>query len=531
MDQYKVMLVDDEEDAREAIERCINWEEIGYRVVAGADNGEDALIKAEQYSPDVVLTDIQMPFMDGLTFCRRLKEIMPDVRIIIFSGYDEFEYAQEAIRLEAEEYILKPINAEELTKVFLKIKERLDDDYDRRHNTEQLKKFYEESLPVLKEQFLIGLLEGHFGDEQIKTYSQDYGFSFDNAFYSVGMLVQEKDQTNDHPLNGGLLSVSLMNLVKERLAAYPTYTCINYLGTVVVIGGLKNTGEHRQFIACMDLLCKTSKKLYGLDTVAGVGKIYGNAHDISRSFDEAREAVEYRMLIDGDQAIYIGDVEPKTGEMLTLDEKLMKRLVTEIKVGDDKGLNEAVEDVCTHLKKSTASIPQLRLYCTELIIELARLAAMYQLEGRWESTGDLLVKAESFTSFDEITGWLKDLCVRLKDVIREDRQDATRALGEKAEAYIRDHYMDSKLSVDMLCSHLGIGTTYFSTVFKKETGLNFVAYLTKVRMEEAVRLLKETDEKSYVIAGMVGYDEPTYFSYVFKKAYGVSPAKYRNNKE
>ena len=526
MDLYKVMLVDDEEEAREAIARCINWEEIGYKVVAEAENGEDALLKAEQYSLDVVLTDIQMPFMDGLTFCRKLKEMMPDVRIIIFSGYDEFEYAQEAIRLEAEEYILKPINSEELTKVFLKIRERLLLDYDRRHNIEQLKKFYEESLPILKEQFMIGLLEGHFGEEQIKTYSTDYGFRLDYAFYSVGILVQDKN-TSDHPLNGGLLSVSLMNLTRERLSFYPGYICINYLGTVVVIAGLKTTVEHRQFIALMDQLCKTSKKQYGLDTVAGIGKIYGNVYDICRSFDEAREASEYRMLMEGDQAIYIGDVEPKTGDMITLDEKLMRRLITEIKVGDDSGLSEAVGDVCFHLKKSSASMPQLRLYCTELVIELTRFATMYRLEGKWEGTQELLKKADSFTSFDEMEEWLEELCIRLKDAIREERQDATRILGEKARDYIMDHYKDSKLSVDMLCAHLGVGATYFSTVFKKETGLNFIAYLTKVRMEEAVRLLKETDEKSYVIAGMVGYDEPTYFSYVFKKTYGVSPAKYR----
>ncbi len=525
---YKVMLVDDEEDAREAIAGCINWGEIGYEVVAEADNGEDALIKAEQFTPDVVLTDIQMPFMDGLTFCKKLKEIMPDVRIIIFSGYDEFEYAQEAIRLEAEEYILKPINSEELTKVFLKIRERLDDDYNSRHNIEQLKKFYEESLPVLKEQFMIGLLEGHLSEEQIKSYSGDYGFSFDYAFYSAGILVQDKGNAGNQPLDAGLLSVSLMNLVKEKLSVFPGYMCLNYLGTVVVIAGFKNTQEHRQFISTMDILCKLSKKLYGLDTVAGIGKIYGNIRDIFRSFDEAGEAARYRMLMEGDQAIYIGDVEPKNGDVITLDEKLMKGLITELKIGDSLSVKEAVDDVCAHMRKSSDSIPQLRLYFTELVIELTRLATMYQLEGKWESTKELLEKVEGFHSFDEMKEWLEALCLRLKEAIREERQDATRLLGEKAKAYIEEHYTDSKLSVDMLCSHLGVGTTYFSNVFKKETGLNFVAYLTRVRMEAAVKLLTETDEKSYVIAGMVGYDEPTYFSYVFKKAYGVSPAKYRH---
>ncbi len=523
---YKVMLVDDEEDAREAIAGCVNWNEIGYEVVAEADNGEDALVKAEQYNPDVVLTDIQMPFMDGLTFSRRLKEIMPDVRIIIFSGYDEFEYAQEAIRLEAEEYILKPINSEELTKVFLKIRERLDDDFDKRHNIEQLTKFYKESLPILKEQFMIGLLEGHLSEDQITGYSKDYGFSFDHAFYSVGVLIQEKGATQ--PLDPGLLSISLMNLVKDRLSAFDGYTCLNYLGTIVVIAGFKNTGEHRKFISNMDMLCKMSKKLYGLDTVAGIGKIYGNIIDISRSFEEAGEAARYRMLMEGDQAIYIGDVEPKNGDVITMDEKLMKSLITEIKIGDTASVKGAVDEVSNHMRKSSVSIPQLRLFCTEIVIELFRLASMYQLEDRWESTQGLLEKVESFVSFDEMREWLEQLSLGLKEAIDEERQDATRVLGEKAKAFIEEHYMDSKLSVDMLCSHLGVGTTYFSTVFKKETGLNFVAYLTKVRLDEAVRLLTETDEKSYVIAGMVGYDEPTYFSYVFKKAYGVSPAKYRH---
>ncbi|MBR4169518.1 MAG: response regulator, partial [Lachnospiraceae bacterium] len=173
MNLYKVMLVDDEADAREAIAKCVDWNAIGYQVVAEAENGEDALEKAEQYAPDVVLTDIQMPFMDGLTFCRKLKSIMPETRIIIFSGYDEFEYAQEAIRLEAEEYILKPINADELIKVFAKIRERLDEDFDRRHNIDRLKRFYQDSLPILKEQFLIGVLEGRLSTEQITAYAAD----------------------------------------------------------------------------------------------------------------------------------------------------------------------------------------------------------------------------------------------------------------------------------------------------------------------------------------------------------------------
>ncbi len=529
MELYKVMLVDDEADAREAIAKCVDWEAIGFRVVAEAENGEDALDKSEQFAPDVVLTDIQMPFMDGLTFCRKLKELMPEVRIIIFSGYDDFEYAQEAIRLEAEEYILKPINAEELVRVFEKIKKRLDDDFDRRHNTDQLMRFYQESLPILKEQFLVGLLEGRLSAEEIKSYAADYEMKMDAPFYTVAVLVQEEDASGKQPMHTGLLGVSLKNMVEERFASFEDVVCMNYLGTVVVIAGLKNTQAHKQFIFRMDQLCKMSKKQYGLDTSAGIGKVYGSARDIARSFEEAKEASMYRMLVDSNQAIFIGDVEPKNSEIVTLDEKLIQKLLREIKIGTSETMAEAVDDIVGHLRKASVSMPQLRLFCTEIVIELNRLAAMYSAETELGNAQDLFEKIDQFHSFEEMQSWLVALGEKLMQSIRKDRQDSTRILGEKAIEYIREHYKDSTLSVDMVCSHLGVGTTYFSSIFKKDTGMNFVAYLTRVRMEEAVRLLENTEEKSYVIAGMVGYEEPTYFSYVFKKQYGVSPAKYRQN--
>ncbi len=531
MNLYKVMLVDDEAEAREAIARCVNWEEIGYTVVAEAENGEDALEKAEQFLPDVVLTDIQMPFMDGLTFCRRLKETMPDVRIIIFSGYDEFEYAQEAIRLEAEEYILKPIHADDLVKVFSRIRERLDAEFDERHNIDQLTQFYEESLPILREQFLTGLLEGRVNPDQIQKHASDYGLRLDAAFYTVGVLLMEEDPRAEQTLNANLLGISLKKLTMERFESYPDIMCMNYLGTVVVIAGLKSTGELGAFVSEMDLICKLFRKQYGPDTTAGIGKVYGNAKDISLSFGEAKEATQYRMLLSSNQAIYIGDVEPKNSETLSMDEELLKELIRQVKIGDEESVSNAIDAIIVHFKKTSASVMQLRLYCTEILIECNRLASIYKAEAEWGNTQEYLEKIETFHSFEEILTWLKELCEKLMHIIMRSRQDSSRKLGEKAIAFIEEHYTESGLSVDMVCQHLGVGATYFSAIFKKETGMNFVAYLTKTRMEKAVELLESTDLKSYVIAGRVGYEEPTYFSYVFKKHYGVSPAKYRQNKE
>ena len=216
MDLYKVILVDDEEEVREAIRKRINWEEIGFTVAGTAENGEEALELAETCEPDVVMTDIQMPFMDGLTLLRKLKERFPDLRSVIFSGYDDFEYAKEAIRLESEEYILKPVDAEELRKVFARIKDRLDEQIKQRRNVEQLSKYYEDSRPMMKEQLIIGLLEGRELQFDLERYQKDFDLKIESAFYCAGAFRITAPQNEKEKLDKNLMAVSLKQIVVER---------------------------------------------------------------------------------------------------------------------------------------------------------------------------------------------------------------------------------------------------------------------------------------------------------------------------
>lgn len=533
MDYYKVMLVDDEEEVRQAIAKRVDWETIGFQVVASAENGEDALEKAEQYLPDVVLSDIHMPFMDGLTFCKRLKEQMPGTRIVIFSGYDEFEYAKEAIKLEAEEYILKPIDADELKEVFIRIRGRLDEELDKRRNIERLEKYYEESLPVLKEQFLIGILEGRIPDEEIVRYQRDYKFSIDAAFYAVGVIQPDYTEIVQGNLNSRLLSVSLKQLTDETLEKIFEYKSINYLGTIVVVALLKNTAAHKQFITVMDQICKMSKKMFGINTTAGIGKTYGALKDISYSFTEAKNAASYRIMFEMNQAIYIQDVEPESDDDYFMDEKQIQQIIREIKVGTKENLESAVEALIKRMKNSTITLAQLQLFFAEILVEIMRLARGYQLSAGQMNLFDIDIYNEikKFGSLDALGSWLLEICMQLRNSIRRERTDTAKLLTERAKQYIADNYADSKLSVDRVCGYLNVSATYFSAIFKKETGMSFVVYLTNVRMEQARNLLNTTEEKSYIIAGMVGYEEPNYFSYVFKKQYGVSPSKYRQNQE
>lgn len=529
MSFYKVMLVDDEEEVRDAIRKKVNWEEIGFEVVATAENGEDAIEKAEQEPFDVVLTDIHMPFMDGLTMLRKIKEIIPGIKSVIFSGYDEFEYAKEAIRLEAEEYLLKPVDSEELKGVFLRIKERLDDEMSSKRNVEELRTYYQQSLPILKEQFMVGLLEGRLSPAKIKRFSAEYNIDIAAAFYSVAVLGISSPTEDKDALDMNLATVSLKKLVDEKIQDNIEAITINYLDTIVVVTKLKSTAMHKDFVAFMDRICKLSKRLLDVNTVAGVGRAYGNAEDIAVAFKEAKTAVTYRILLEENQAIYIEDIEPGEGVEEYIEEKQISKILHEVKVGTDDSLKRIIDECVARMKNETEAIGQLQFFYSEFLVELSRLARGHKLYQEAAELMETDVKTElaGFERTSDLAKRLFEQCMVVRDKIERGRLDNTRNITQKAIQYIADHYAQSDISVEHLCGYLNVSPTYFSSLFKKETGMSFVSYLTDVRMKQAQKLLDTTDEKSYVIAGMVGYEEPNYFSYVFKKQFGVSPSKYR----
>lgn len=530
MGLYRVMLVDDEEEVRQAIEKRINWEEIGFEVVAGAENGEDALEKAEKYVPDVIMTDIHMPFIDGLTFAKMVKKSQPATKIVIFSGYDEFEYAKEAIRLEAEEYILKPIDSEELKKVFLRIKERLDDEIDKRRNEERLRKYYEDSLPLLKEQLLIGILEGRINKSSIEEYSTEYGFSMEAPFYAVAVMEPTGNGLNK---NSQVVSVSLKQLAEENLPEYMNCIVINYLGSIIIIALLNKTDEHIHFLGVIDRICKLASRIIDVTVSAGVSRIAGNITDISIAFKEAQDALSYRVMLEDNQAIYIKDVEPEINDTRGLDESYIERIIKAIKIGSREELEETIDELISFVIKSAPKLASLRIYLIHLYINLVKLASSYELEANQLGSieRDILEEISAINSPEEMRKWIHNICMQIRGFIRKERLDSTKLMVEKAREYIKDNFNNPDVSVDTLCTYLGVSPTYFSSIFKKDTGVSFVTYLTNVRMEEAVRLLESTAEKSYVIAEMVGYEDPNYFSYVFKKVYGISPSKYRNRQD
>lgn len=280
----------------------------------------------------------------------------------LFSGYDEFEYAKEAIKLEAEEYILKPIDAQELQEVFVRIRKSLDEELDRRRNVDRLKKYYQESLPTLRDQLLIGILEGRISDlDRLKHYTEAYGLGLSSGFYMVGVIYTDEQQDNGST-DTGLLAVSLKQLIDEQLEKKLEFYSVNYLGSIVVLALLHETVAAQNFVALMDRNCRRAKKMLGTDTVAGIGKVYGQISHIHDSYEEAKEAAAYRILLDANQAIYIQDVEPESGAQPFHEEEWIKGIIREIKIGTQEELQEEVRALTDRLKEITVTRGQLQLF-------------------------------------------------------------------------------------------------------------------------------------------------------------------------
>lgn len=302
----------------------------------------------------------------------------------------------------------------------------------------------------------------------------------------------------------------------------------------MVIAQLQEEKQIQDFIYHMDQVCKMGTRMLKMKVNAGIGHRYSELCKIALSYEEAKTAIDYRIFEEENgQVIYINDVEPKEqGAILQVSQGIAK-IIHEIKFGTEKELSLSIENYIQELKGYKATVQQYQLTFMEMTTELLKLLRSYLLDITevFGNAFDPYEGVNQIRSLDEFAVILEEKCFVIWNLLRKKRTNSTNMMTEKAKSYIEEHYMQSDLSVDDLCNYLNISATYFSVMFKKEIGMSFVSYLTKVRLEHALELLNNTEDKSYMIAEKVGYTEPNYFSYVFKKQYGVSPSKYRMNRE
>lgn len=525
---YTVLLVDDEEEVIQVIMKKIDWEEIGFSVIGYAGNGVRALEMIEESQPDVVMTDIKMPYMNGIELSEHIRREYPATKILIFTGFDEFEYAKEAIRMGVEEYLLKPVSSAELTNVFAQIKLKLDQEISEKRNVAVLQEYYMESLPFLQANFYTTLIEGKIREEEIPKYLSDYQISLDGPYFCC-LVIHTSASRVPEDMNFLLLSTAVQKQVQERIGKKWQAKSFSYMEDTVLIIQLKNENELAEVTDECDRFCKYAQRIIGAVVTVGIGQLCGSLMEFSKSYSGAREAVSYRALYGATRAINIQEIAPQEAEQIDYtDDTELSNLFKKVRFGSEEDVKEAVHKCMESMFPAVKSLLWHHVAVMELVSAMYKFASsnditIEEFQGDMGALYNRLIKREP----EMLEKWLVDTSLALRESLISTRSHSSNSFVSKAKEYVHNNYADEEVSLNMVAEVFGVSNSYFSTVFKKETGESFIGYLTDYRMEQAARLLIETNEKSYIIGKKVGYTDPNYFSYVFKRQFGVSPSKYR----
>lgn len=536
MNLYRIILVDDEEEVRKGIIRKIDWEALGFQVVGDAENGQDALEKIEQLEPDVVMTDIRMPYMDGLTLTSWIRQKYPSVKVLIFSGFDDFEYAQKAIKLNVTEYILKPVNVEELTRILNRVRENLEQEIEQRRDVDRLRESYLSSLPILRELFLNDMVRGNMPAENIRQKLEEYKIDILGAEKWLTAVINVENEASEETgltlhQEKELIPISVKSLLEDNLKDYCRFTAFNSAVGVTLIAAVDGERKQTSLIDLLGDICKEIKRILQVTVTIGIGYFSRELEQLPAAYQSAVDALGYREIVGTGKTIYINDMEPVSRGKLQLETRDEADLIAVVKFGTREKIEAAAKSFAARMEGARVHMRQLQVYQMSIINCLIRLMQQQDLElgamfGTDEMYGKVIygnMKPEEFASV------ITEVGCRMNEAMNRERDKTAKKVILEAKQYILDHYQDPELSVDVMCRQLHMSPAYFSTVFKRETGQTYIAYLTEVRLDKAVELLNTTDDKTYVIAQKVGYQEQNYFSYVFKKRFGISPTKFRGS--
>lgn len=367
---YKLILVDDEEDVREGVVREVDWEAIGFEVIEKAENGREALEMVERLQPDVVVTDIQMPFMNGLQLAEAIRERFPTIKLIILTGHDEFEYAQRAIKLHIDEYVLKPFSAQELINALLKVKGQIQEEVAHRENVQLLMEHYRKSMPVLKENFLATLMNRKLPREEVYEKAANYGIemsgkSFVAAVMSIdGVLIPEEELENRGELSKSvslkyspdqaLKYFALLNITEEIVDKHRLGLVFMHNDQVVVLSVRESENRETALQESMKVLEEVRQnveKYLKFTLTVGIGTVMKDVTKISYSYEDAVLALDYRLILGNNRIISIDDVEMRSVEKVRFDDVKEHALTRCIKVGTSQEIRETMDELFRGLKE------------------------------------------------------------------------------------------------------------------------------------------------------------------------------------
>lgn len=529
---YKIFLVDDEVVVRHGIRDCINWEQTDFVFSGEAPDGEFALPLILEIKPDILITDIKMPFMDGLELSQIIRKNMPWVKIIILSGHDEFGFAREAMRIGVTEYLLKPVTADDLLKSLEKVKALIIDEKKERENAEKIKKQLADNAPLFKDKFLSELLLGLVPPVEVIDNCEKLNINIISKFYIVEIIELERTKKDvpDGEYTEVLQAETLVDNIVVKNSEIIKFRRI--LGEIILIikGDNAKSMEETAYSLAQSLKYEVERKtscILGIN----IGGVRERIQGIMQSYKEAEEIKNYRYLYGKRKILGINDIKSDMGSKKDFIKIYMNSPYDFLKCGLKSDVRYFVNDYIDNLNDIEMKSP---IYIHYLFMDVVINAVRFidELGGEIEKLIPWVANLESFVAgidsiekFGELTELTLNKILEFRDTRVEKKYDS---IINKAKEYIQSNFSNSAISLNSVSSYVNVSPSHFSTIFSQEAGENFIEYLTKVRVKKAMELLKTTSLKSSEIAYSVGYNDPHYFCYIFKKAIGVTPKEYRS---
>lgn len=535
----KVFLAEDEYTIREGIKKRIAWEENGFQFVGEADNGETAYFQIREEKPDILITDIKMPFMDGLELSKRLRRDLPELKILILSGYDNFSYARQAIQVGVAEYLLKPVTAGRLLESLLEVKKGLEEEWEQKKFLQTFRQEREENERILRYQFFNEMVSGRYTSAELQKKAEGIGISLDArmynlVFFKLSMADYENELEYQDRMAQMNQSVEEIFLKKRGVVYFDRIT----EGAALLAKG--NTKE--ELAAVIEKNVKEIQKISagetGCSCFISVGKMVQSLGAIADCYYDTNKAFSYRFLVGGDHVIYSGtsDEQSMAEEVrinllnLNMGHVDGKIVLNFLKNGWKSDVEFFVDRYVKNLGENNMSSLMFRQY---IVMDLNFVIIQFLEELGW-TRDDML---EQFKDFGNVSQYAKTLDMAKKYLIRsmevsmDLREMAAMnqygAIILRAKTYIQEHYNDDQISLNTVAASVNVSPNHFSRIFSQESGCTFVEYLTEIRMNKARELLENTDMKVSEVGYEVGYKDSHYFYYLFKKMQGCTPKDYR----
>lgn len=527
MRMYKIMIVDDEMLVRIGVKSLINWQELGFEIVAEASNGQIAYEKYVALNPDLVITDIKMPKQDGLWLAKKIKEFNPNTEIIFLTCYDDFSYAKEAIKLKVSDYILKAeMEEEELKKIILEKKKKLDSSMGQVVDSQNNK-----LLMRNQQEYLLGLLLSSnrsnelIHEEFIKAHVEWNTRSY--CFILFDFRASLSSNKNSEYQISNVITACL-ELIINKLQDEDIEVLSKQFGKSVTCFLMAKNLNEIMILRSIDYLQSTMKQYFSIGFKSGNAPIYETIEEVREHLEWIFEASDYLFYLSEGEHLTKDTMKKQQDSQFIYDSSMVKEFCQYIENSDSEAIYKKLDSLERLLDNQRGNSLEVKLELSHMINDIFK-----RFDSCFQDDKDVFAFQKKVINAEELKEVIEIIREFIKNIIFENscsRADNSEILIKKAVQYINDNY-EKKIALEEIAGYVGISKYYFSVLFKKEKDITFSSYLNSVRIEKAKQLLKNPQITISDVVYEVGFNDAQYFSKTFKKYVGMTVTEYRSKYE